>query len=108
MQQHFNENYMESNKYPKATFKGTTKPKFESGSESKRQLTAEGMLTIHGVTRNVTTVVEATVQKGKIAATTKFNVLLSDYNISIPSLVRNNLNNNVEVTVVVNEFIPFN
>ncbi len=104
MQEHFNENYVESDKYPKSTFKG----KIENLSyinftkDFTYSAIISGDLTIHGVTKNVKTKGTFTVSNGKIKGNATFTILLSDYNISIPSAVKEKISNEVKITVDVN------
>jgi hypothetical protein len=101
MKEHFNEKYLESEKYPNAIFKG----KIEGvGSESNEEqaVIARGSLTIHGVTREVA--IPGTLFKNgsKYVAKSKFLIKLEDYKIKIPQLMWQNIAEEVEVTV---EFI---
>jgi hypothetical protein len=100
MQEHFNENYMESAKYPKSTFKG----KFEvpdglkSMSNGTYPVTVSGDITIHGVTKPLTTRVELVVINGTINTEFSFKVKVKDHDIKIPSVVVRNIAEEVEVT----------
>ena len=89
MQEHFNENYIESSKYPKGVFKGklddATKVDFTKDGSYKANVS--GDLTMHGVTKKVSAPVTFTVKGGKVAAHTDFSVVLKDFNIDIPSVV---------------------
>ncbi|MBI5913949.1 MAG: YceI family protein [Bacteroidetes bacterium] len=89
MQEHFNENYVESTKFPKATFKGSiadlSKVSFTKDGTYKTNVT--GSLTIHGVAKPVTAPATITVKDGKVTGQTDFIAVLKDYEISIPSLV---------------------
>jgi len=109
MQEHFNENYVESEKFPKSTFKGRIVDYDQSifSGASKAEVTVEGELTIHGVTKNIQTV--ATVQKtdDKIQAHAEFEVKVADYNIKIPNAVINNIAESILVTVDLN-MEPYN
>ncbi len=101
MEEHFNENYVESDTYPKSTFKG----KIDNFSDIKfatdgtYNANISGDLTIHGVTKATTAKGTFTVKGGKVTGTSKFKVLLSDYNISIPSVVAANINKEATITV---------
>ena len=101
MQEHFNENYMESNKFPKAGFKGTITDiaKHNLTKDGAYTVTVTGDLTIHGVTKNITTPGTITVKAGKISANATFNAAVADYNISIPGVVKNNISKTIEIKV---------
>jgi polyisoprenoid-binding protein YceI len=101
MQQHFNENYVESDKYPKAEFRGSITNNSEINYSKDGTYTANvaGKLTIHGVTKDVSTTGTVKVDGGKIDANSTFNVLISDYNIKIPSIVKDKISNSIKVTV---------
>lgn len=109
MQEHFNENYMESDKYPKATFKGQiVDPSAVNFSRSgSYNVQVKGQLTIHGVTKEVTAPAVIKVQGGQVSATSTFNVAVADYNISVPALVRDNIARNVRIDVAVS-YQPMN
>jgi polyisoprenoid-binding protein YceI len=101
MQEHFNENYVESDKYPKATFKGklddVSKVNFlKNGTYST---VIRGKLTLHGETKDVAAPVTFTINGGTVSASCEFDVLLSDYKISIPAVVKDNIAKNVKITV---------
>lgn len=101
MQEHFNENYLESNKYPKSVFKGkvTNLSEINFSKDGKYDANVKGSLSIHGVTKEVETKGTITVKAGKVATDAVFTVLLSEYNIKIPSLVKDKISNNVKITV---------
>lgn len=101
MQEHFNEKYVESQKYPKATFKGSIKDfdSFKLGSEQVI-ITVSGKLTMHGVTKELS--VPATLMKdldGNIEGKSVFIIDLQDYKIKVPSAVRKNIADNIEIKV---------
>ena len=100
MEEHFNENYMESSKFPKATFKGKI-ANFDAKklSSKKTEFDLEGDLTIHGVTKKIKTQLALTVNSGKITATSLILVKPQDYNIEIPSLVKDKIAENVKVSI---------
>lgn len=101
MQEHFNENYMESEKFPKSTFKGkiTNLSDVNFEANGKYNTTIEGDLLIHGVTRAVKVTGTMEVKDGKIQAKAKFPVRVKDYNVDIPKLVFQNIAEVVDVTV---------
>jgi polyisoprenoid-binding protein YceI len=101
MQEHFNENYMESDKFPKADFKGkiTNIAGVNYSKDGSYNVTAAGALTIHGVTHDVSVPGTITVQGGNLKLKAKFSVKLADYNISIPTLVADKINKEATVTL---------
>ena len=101
MQEHFNENYMESNKFPKATFKGQIEKYsvLDVSKNGKFPVKVSGDLTMHGVTKKITTEAIIQVVNGKLDADATFNVLLADYNIEIPALVKDQVAKSVKVKV---------
>lgn len=100
MQEHFNENYLESDKYPKSTFKGTfSVPEgLKSMTDGVYELDVKGQLNIHGVTKDIETKSSLTVKGGKLSGELKFFVAVKDYKIKIPNVVVKNIAEQVEVT----------
>jgi len=101
MEEHFNENYVESEKFPKSSFKGTIVNNSEVDYESKGSYTVniEGDMTIHDVTNKVSTEGTIQVTKNGIVAKASFMLNPEDYEIKIPKMVRNKIANNLEITV---------
>ena len=101
MQEHFNENYVESDKYPKAEFKGqiTNNSAVDYTEDGVYNVKVKGKLTLHGETKDVESDGTITIKGGKVNAIADFNILLSDYKISIPAVVKDNINNTVRITV---------
>jgi hypothetical protein len=101
MEEHFNENYMESDKFPKSSFKGKI-ANLSSVNFSKSgtyDVTVEGDLTIRDVTNKISIKGTLEVVTGGINANSKFNIVPEDYKISIPGVVREKISKNLEVTV---------
>jgi polyisoprenoid-binding protein YceI len=98
MQEHFNEKYMESDKYPKSTFQGNISD-FNLSTSGEQKVKATGKLTIHGVTNNIE--VPGTIEKqgDKLVMKSKFMVKLQDYKIEIPQFLWKNIAEEVEVTL---------
>ena len=100
MQEHFNEKYMESDKFPKSTFKGkiTNLSTVNFSKDGKYKVNVEGELTMHGVTNKVTTTAVLEIKGGKqILATSTITVKCADYKIIIPALVKEKVAENVEI-----------
>lgn len=102
MQEHFNENYMESTTFPKATFSGHVVPK--NGDDPARIGThvvdVEGTLTLHGVDKPLRSTASLEVAAdGTIKGTCEFNVKPADHGISVPSVVREKIAEDIKVSV---------
>jgi hypothetical protein len=101
MQEHFNENYLESDKFPKAEFKGTIT---NNGSvnytkDGEYTVTVKGKLTLHGETRDVESPGKITVKGGKISASASFSAVLGDYKVDVPALVSDKVSKTAKITV---------
>ena len=110
MQEHFNENYVESDTYPNATLLGkiVNFSEINVAKEGIYPVTVEGKLTIHGVTKQVTVKGTMEAKGGKLIGKAKFDINLDDYKISIPAAVISNISKNIEINVeTVLEIIPF-
>jgi polyisoprenoid-binding protein YceI len=102
MQEHFNgKDYIESNKYPKAEFKGQVTNNSEINYVANGSYTAKvkGKLTIHGVTKDIETSGTISIKDGKLSVNSIFNVLVADYNINPPKLQRDNIAKSIKVTI---------
>jgi polyisoprenoid-binding protein YceI len=101
MQEHFNENYMESSKYPRGEFKGklTDLSAVNFSKDGSYPAKATGTMTIHGVTKNVTIPGTIVVKGNTATLNSKFDVKTADYNINIPKMVEGKIAKEIEVTV---------
>lgn len=106
MEEHFNENYMESDKYPKATFKGTIKDitKVDLKKDGTYEVEVSGKLTIHNVTKEVTEKASITVKGGKISAKCDFSVKLKDYGIEDPTMIGKKIAESISVKIKISEY----
>lgn len=101
MQEHFNENYLESHRFPNASFKGH----IQGWSEAMLQKTGSqkirfvGSLEIHGIAREINEAGTMEVLNGNLHLETKFNVVVAEYGIKVPSLVRDKIAKEAEVHV---------
>ena len=100
MEEHFNENYIESHQYPKTSFKGSIL-NFDSNALSNQPRTVQltGELSMHGVTKPISVSATITQSDEQITLTSSFSVKTSDFGIKIPSLVRKQIDENVQVEV---------
>tara|TARA_B110001450_G_scaffold195486_1_gene183860 strand:+ start:1017 stop:1562 length:546 start_codon:yes stop_codon:yes gene_type:complete len=97
MQEHFNENYVESDLFPKATFKGEIL-NFETIKNSETKLEVKGSITIHGKRKEIIIPASFTRSENTIFVKGEFNLLLSDYNVKIPSIVSKKIAKELKVT----------
>lgn len=101
MQEHFNENYMESDKFPKADYKGkiVDMSAVNFAKDGTYNVKTTGKFTMHGVSKNIAVPGTVTVRNGVATIKAKFSVAPSDYGIKIPSVVSSKIASQIEVTV---------
>ena len=99
MQEHFNENYMESAKYPNAKFSGKINEKVDYTKNGEYKVTCTGTLTIHGVAQPTTISGTLKINEGKVHLDSKFAVKLKDFKIEVPKLVFQNIAESIDVTM---------
>ncbi|MBC9931167.1 YceI family protein [Chitinophaga qingshengii] len=99
MQEHFNQNYLESDKYPFAEFKGKVLDGADLSRNGTYEVIVEGTLNLHGVDKNYREKGTITVKDGNITAGSTFNISIRDHRIDVPSLVVKNVAEVVAVTV---------
>ncbi len=104
--EHFNENYLESDKFPEATFKGKIIEQVDLGKDGKYTVRAKGTLSIHGVDQERIIKCKLKVYKGDILVESKFLILITDHAIKVPRVVHEKIASEIEVTVMAN-FIKF-
>jgi polyisoprenoid-binding protein YceI len=99
MEEHFNENYAESDSHPKATFKGKIENfNVDSLSQNDSALSIEGSLTFHGVAKDIKAFsLTLKMVADKIVLSGRFKVLVSDFNIEIPKIIKNKLSEEVSI-----------
>ena len=101
MQEHFNSDYVESDKYPKSEFKGqiTNNSDINYSKDGTYTAKVKGKLTIHNETKDIESNGTIAVKDGKLQVNSIFNILLADYKITVPRMVRNNINDSIKITV---------
>ncbi|WP_221394676.1 YceI family protein [Dyadobacter sp. NIV53] len=87
MQEHFNENYMESAKYPTATFSGKIDKAIDYTKDGEYDASATGKFTVHGVTQTKSIKGKMKIDGGKISMLSDFQVALTDHKIDVPEIV---------------------
>lgn len=101
MEEDFNEDYMESSRYPRSTFKGTIAgiDKIDFSKDGTWPVNVSGELMIHGVTKSIAVPGKIIIKGEKVSASASFKILPKDYKIRIPSLVSNKIAESIDVTV---------
>ena len=102
MQEHFNENYVESDKYPKATFTGTYSDNIDLSKGGDITVHVTGTLTLHGVSKPFTATATLNMSNNILTGKASFKVTPGDFNIAIPSLVRNKIAEQMDVNITAN------
>lgn len=102
MEEHFNENYMESGTYKTAMFKGTIVGEIDYSKDGEYKVTAKGTLTMHGVAKDRVITGKLIVKDGKIQLIADFDVKLADHDVRIPKVVTKKIAETVNVKVNAN------
>jgi len=96
---HFNENYIESDKYPTAKFKGKIIEDIDFAKRGKYKVRAKGKFSVHGKENPMTIRCNIEILKDEIKVSSKFIVYLKDHNIQIPTIVNQKLSEKINVTI---------
>ena len=99
MQEHFNENYMESDKYPDARFTGKVNEDIDWKKDGSYNVTVTGKLTVHGVDKDRTIPGTINIKNGVVSISAKFDIACKDHGIKIPSMLAEKVAEIVNVTV---------
>ena len=99
MQEHFNENYMDSDKYPKATFRGKLQDFNMSDLSNEKEYTLKGTLTVRGIKKEIETTAKVKMTDGKISLASSFFVKPQDFEIKIPNIVRKKIAESINITL---------
>ncbi len=106
MGEHFNENYMESEKYPYALFRGKIDTKLDLTKNGTQKVKAVGKATIHGVTNPCTLEGVFTVKDAQLILASAMDVNLAEYKVEIPSLVKDKIAKVIKVKIDAN-YLPY-
>lgn len=99
MQEHFNENYMESDIYPFSTFKGNFTGKYNLEKNGEYPIVAKGILEIHGLAQEREIPATIIVKDKHVSITSKYEVKLKDHDIKIPTLVFKKIAEVIEISI---------
>ena len=97
MREHFNENYLESYKFPKATFSGEIR-NYAELDENNTVSEIVGILTVHGKEKEISSKVTVVINENEITLTGDFKVEVADFDIKIPAIVANNIAKTIKVS----------
>ncbi len=106
MQEHFNEKYMESDKYPKSSFSGKINEPINWGANGENKVLVTGKLMVHGIEKTRTIPATITVKDGKISAISEFFIKTEDHKIEIPKLVWEKIAEEIKVNVTTDFLAP--
>ena len=107
MQEHFNENYMESDKYPKATFKGKINEPIDVTKNGSYHVNVSGILEVHGVKQARTITGNIVVASGVVSMRSEFTVRCADHHIEIPTIVFHHIAESIQINVTAT-YAPYN
>lgn len=101
MQEHFNTDYVESDKFPKSEFKGqiTNNADINYTKDGTYTAKVKGQLSMHGETKDLESTGSIVIKNGQLQANSVFNILLEDYKITVPNMVRDNISKSIKITV---------
>lgn len=101
MGEHFQEKYVESDKFPKSTFTGTITDisAVNFAKDGSYPVTYKGSFSLHGVTKDITGKGTMDIKGGKLSAKSNFSIPIEDYGIVIPSVVKDKIAKEVQVSV---------
>lgn len=101
MQEHFNENYVESSKYPRAYFKGSIQslPVIDLAKNADYNFNVKGAMQLHGQSKEMITTAQLHVKDGKVTGDSIFDIVLEDYAIEIPKLVKDKIAKSIHINV---------
>lgn len=97
--EHFNENYMESNQYPYASFEGKVIEDIDYSTPGTYNIRAKGNFTVHGVVQERIIKADVVIKEKTMTIKSNFSVLLTDHNITIPKVVHEKLASEIKVEV---------
>ncbi|MBL7701491.1 MAG: YceI family protein [Ferruginibacter sp.] len=97
---HFNENYLESNKFPTAAFEGKIIENIDLHRDGLYNIRAKGNLSIHGVVQERIIKCNLTIKNGVVSVKSNFIVLLADFNIAIPKILEQKIATDIKVEVM--------
>lgn len=97
--EHFNENYMESTKFPTVTYTGKMLDEIPIQKDGRYQIRTKGKFTIKGITRERILNHDVNITNGKIQIVSNFKILLEDYNISIPKIVHKKIAEEIQISI---------
>jgi hypothetical protein len=97
--EHFNDNYMESARYPRSTFAGKIIEKIDFTTDGIHDIRAKGKLVVHGVEQERIIRVRLEIRKGRLLVHSKFSVLLKDHAMVIPKIVYQKIAEEIEIEI---------
>lgn len=100
MEEHFNENYLESTKYPNCVFKGKINEKIDYTTDGQNKVTVSGKMELHGITKDIELDGLLTKKGNEIGLDSKFKLKIADYGIKVPSLYVKNIAEIIDINII--------
>lgn len=98
-EEHFNENYLETDKYPRASFEGKIIEDIDITRDGNYSIRAKGNLSVHGVVQERIIKCDLSIKNNMVSVKSNFTVLLADHNITIPKVVHEKLASEIKIEV---------
>lgn len=105
MEEHFNENYVESDKYPYATYYGKINESIDWSKDGSYDISSNGKLTMHGVSKEISEKGKLIIKNGVVSISNEFKIKFTDYGVEIPKLLIMQLSDVVDVKIETN-YLP--
>ena len=99
MEEHFNENYMESEKYPFSTFKGKIQEKVDYTKNGEYKVTCKGTMDMHGVSKEIIAPGTLKINGTQVTLESKFKIKIADFKIKVPSLYAKEIAEEIDVDI---------
>ncbi len=99
MEEHFNENYIESEKYPFSTFKGKILEKVDYSKNGEYKVTCKGLMDMHGVSKEISVPGTIKINGKEVTLEAKFKVKIADFKIKVPSLYAKEIADEIDVDI---------
>ena len=102
MQEHFNESYMESEKFPNSTFTGVISDVSALDLSKEQSIDVSGNFLLHGINRQMNMTATLSLKDEKLNISSQFDIVLDDFNIDIPNIMMYKIAEVINVNIEMN------